>query len=273
LRLTPDRNIKEAFNFIRKRTKQQPKIGVILGSGLGKFAEEIKNKSCISANDIPHFPVSTAPDHSSQLVIGKIGSESIIAFMGRIHLYESGSVRDILFPIAIAKRLGIRILIVTNAAGGINPDFKPGDLMLITDHINLTFRKVAHHLTSNNYHSEYYDRSLIRLALAAAEKEQIQIKKGIYCGLTGPSYETPAEIKMLRKLGADAVGMSTVNETLFARHLGLRLIGISCITNLSSGLSTNILTHEDVTKTAAISAESVNRLIRSIVIALNKAPK
>jgi len=268
-----ERDIRASLRYIHAQTRIRPGIGVILGSGLGNFGSEIKNPCSIPADEIPSYPKSTISGHMGNLLFGKLEGVSIALFQGRTHFYESASLEDTLYPIIIAKKLGVRILIITNAAGGIDPSFVPGDLMLIADHINFTFQNVKSSPPQLFRHRDYYDADLRSLALSVAGKERIPVREGIYCGISGPSYETIAEVKMLRNFGSDAVGMSTVNEVVCANNLGMRVLGISCITNLSSGLSPHKLSHEEVTSAAAVAQKPFNRLIRSIVIAINRAHK
>lgn len=229
--------IAEAKEFIESRSKVKPKIGMILGTGLGTLAKEIEIEAIVSYRDIPHFAVSTAPGHEGNLILGKLSGKMIMAMQGRFHLYEGYSLQEITFPIRIMKEMGVELLIESNAVGGMNPNFKAGDLMIIIDHINLTG---SNPLSGPNDErlgprfpdmSEPYDKKLIELTERIAIEEKIGIQKGVYVGLTGPNFETPAEYRFLRLIGADAVGMSTVPEVIVARHSGLRVLGISCITD------------------------------------------
>lgn len=229
--------IAEAKKFIESRSKVKPKIGIIVGTGLGTLAKEIEIKAIVPYSDIPHFAVSTAPGHEGNLILGKLSGKMIMAMQGRFHLYEGYSLEEITFPIRIMKEMGVELLIESNAAGGMNPNFKAGDLMIIIDHINLTGNNPL--IGPNDERlgprfpdmSEPYDKRLIELTKRIAIEEKIGIHKGVYVGLTGPNFETPAEYRFLRLIGADAVGMSTVCEVIVARHSGLRVLGISCITD------------------------------------------
>jgi len=229
--------IAEAKKFIESRSKVKPKIGIIVGTGLGTLAKEIEIKAIVPYSDIPHFAVSTAPGHEGNLILGKLSGKMIMAMQGRFHLYEGYSLEEITFPIRIMKEMGVELLIESNVAGGMNPNFKAGDLMIITDHINLTGNNPL--IGPNDERlgprfpdmSEPYDKRLIELANRIAIEEKIGIHKGVYVGLTGPNFETPAEYRFLRLIGADAVGMSTVCEVIVARHSGLRVLGMSCITD------------------------------------------
>jgi len=229
--------IVEAKKLIESRSKVKPKIGIILGTGLGTLVKEMEIKAIVPYSDIPHFAVSTAPGHEGNLILGKLSGKLAVALQGRFHMYEGYSLEEITFPIRIMKEMGVEFLIESNAAGGMNPNFKAGDLMIITDHINLTGNNPL--IGSNDERlgprfpdmSEPYDKKLIELTERIALEERNAIQKGIYVGLTGPNFETPAEYRLLRLMGADAVGMSTVPEVIVARHSGLRVLGISCITD------------------------------------------
>ncbi len=229
--------IAEAKKFIESRSKVKPKIGIIVGTGLGTLAKEIEIKAIVPYSDIPHFAVSTAPGHEGNLILGKLSGKMIMAMQGRFHLYEGYSLEEITFPIRIMKEMGVELLIESNVVGGMNPNFKAGDLMIITDHINLTGNNPL--IGSNDERlgprfpdmSEPYDKKLIELTKRIAIEEKIGIHQGVYVGLTGPNFETPAEYRFLRLIGADAVGMSTVCEVIVARHSGLRVLGMSCITD------------------------------------------
>jgi len=229
--------IKEAKEFIQNKSKIKPRIGIILGTGLGGLAEEIEDRDIIPYGDIPHFPISTAPGHKGNLILGRLSDKQIVAMQGRFHFYEGYSLDEITFPIRVMKFLGIKFLIESNAAGGMNPDFKIGDLMVITDHINLTGNNPL--IGPNDEQlgprfpdmSEPYDKRLIELIRKIALEEGIELHQGVYVGVTGPNFETRAEYKFLRLIGADAVGMSTVPEVIVAQHSNLRVLGITCISD------------------------------------------
>jgi len=229
--------IAEAKKLIESRSKVKPKIGIIVGTGLGTLVKEIEIKAIVPYSDIPHFAVSTAPGHEGNLILGKLSGKMIMAMQGRFHLYEGYSLEEITFPIRIMKEMGVELLIESNAAGGMNPNFKAGDLMIIIDHINLTGNNPLIGPNDETLGprfpdmSEPYDKKLIELTKRIAIEEKIGIHQGVYVGLTGPNFETPAEYRFLRLIGADAVGMSTVCEVIVARHSGLRVLGISCITD------------------------------------------
>lgn len=249
--------LEQAVKKIRLLFAQsRPKIGLILGSGLGDFASVLEHASSVPYAEVPHFPTSSVEGHAGRLVVGNIGDEPIIALQGRVHAYEGYTPQQVIFPTRVLCLLGVRALVVTNAAGGINPDLLAGDLMAITDHLNLAGWNA---LTGPNEErlgprfpdmSKAYDPRLLALIEAAAKNKGIALKRGIYAMASGPSYETPAEVRALRTLGADAVGMSTVPEVTAAVHMGVRVAGISCITNLAAGIGDKPLSHREVAETA-----------------------
>ncbi|WP_040211846.1 purine-nucleoside phosphorylase [Clostridium polynesiense] len=263
--------IKEASDFIKSKLNYQPEIGVILGSGLGDMAEGIENKVIIKYNDIPHFPVSTVQGHAGQFVIGDYKGRKVIMMQGRFHFYEGNPMQTVVMPVYVMKLIGVSKLIVTNAAGGVNTSFNPGDLMIITDHINFSGDNP---LIGKNYEeigprfpdmSQAYSRRLVEKAIDASEKLSLKIQKGVYMMFSGPTYETPAEIKMARKLGADAVGMSTVPEVIAANHCGIETLGISCITNMAAGILDQPLNHEEVIETSAKVKANFIELVSNII--------
>lgn len=218
--------------------------------------------------DIPHYPLSTIEGHRGRIVFGKINAVPLLAFQGRIHFYETGGLETVLYPIHVACALGVKNIIVTNAAGGVNPKFSAGDLMMITDHINLTFELPVTQRDSSMSSRSLYDEHLRSNAGAVAKQQGINLQTGIYCGVTGPSYETAAEIQMVKNIGADAVGMSTVNEVSLAVSLGMKVLGISCITNLATGVGTTKLSHQEVTDVAGKVREKFSELIRGVITAM-----
>jgi purine-nucleoside phosphorylase len=247
--------IKHAAQFLKDKYNKTPKIGLILGSGLGVLADEIVSSVKIPYNEIPDFPVSTVEGHAGQLVFGLLNDVEVVAMQGRFHFYEGYSFDKVTFPVRVMKELGVEMLIVTNAAGGVNECFSPGDLMIITDHIN---NMGSNPLIGPNDArlgvrfpdmSEAYSKELRIIAKEIASRCSIDIKEGVYVGNTGPIYETPAEIRMLRVLGGDAVGMSTVPEVIVARHSGIKVLGISCISNMAAGILDQPLTHDEVIET------------------------
>jgi len=267
-------DIREAASYISGKTSIRPEIGLILGSGLGVLADSIEDAVTIRYEEIPHFPVSTVEGHAGELLLGMLMGKPVLMMKGRFHMYEGYGPETVSFPVRVMKQLGIRTLIITNAAGGINASFTPGDLMLITDHINFMFRNPL--IGPNDPEvgvrfpemSEAYSRRLRAIARKAGEKEGIPLKEGVYLGLLGPSYETPAEIRMLRTLGADAVGMSTVPETIAARHAGIEVLGISCISNMAAGMLDTPLSHQEVVETGERVKETFIKLVRGIIAEL-----
>lgn len=264
-------NIREAASFIRGKIDGEPEIGLILGSGLGIIAELVENPVVIAYEDIPHFPVSTVEGHAGELVVGTVAGRRVVLMKGRFHLYEGYSVEVVSFPVRVMKELGVKTLLVTNASGGINTSYEVGDLMLIKDHINFTFRNP---LIGPNMDelgprfpdmSEAYSKRLRQIAKEVAESQGIKLQEGVYIGLLGPSYETPAEIRMMRTLGADAVGMSTVSEVIVARHAGIEVLGFSCISNMASGILDQPLSHEEVMETTEREKQKFLRLILGII--------
>lgn len=233
-----------------------PQVGVVLGSGLGSFADSFEGLVSIPYQEIPHFPRSSVPGHPGHLAIGKMGGVPSVAMQGRVHYYEGYTPSQVAYPARVLCALGVRILVVTNASGGINPSFVPGDLMAIVDHINLTGWNPLVGPNDDRLGPRFpdmtaaYDSALTALLLDAGKSCNVPIKRGVYALLTGPSYETPAEIHALRTLGADAVGMSTVPEVIVARHMNVKVVGISCITNLAAGIGRKPITHEEVSETA-----------------------
>ena len=270
--------IQDSVNFISSVSNFRPRIALILGSGLGEFSNKIKVTSSILASEIPNYPVSSVQGHAGKLNFGYLQkdlTESIplLIFEGRVHFYEMGSLDRAIYPVIIAHYLGVRKLIITNAAGGLNSCFSAGDLMLIKDIFNLTFlqphlRKFKH---SMQIHSprEYFDRSLQHLVLQSALQLKIPLQQGTYCWLKGPSYETPAEIQMLKRLGVDAVGMSTVPEIYTSNSLGMKTVGISLISNLAAGISQNKLSHAEVTETANNVKERFSELMEKFILSIN----
>lgn len=245
-----------AADFIFSRTKLRPKIALVLGSGLGAFADEFSVATRISYAEIPYFPRSTAIGHAGQLVIGKVGAIPVAGMQGRVHLYEGYSAKDVVFPIRVFARMGVKAVILTNAAGGIKREFTQGRLVVISDHINL---QGVNPLTGPNderfglrFHdmTAAYDKRFREMAIGEGNRQGIGMYEGVYAALAGPSYETPAEIRYLRAIGADLVGMSTVPEVIAARHGGLRVLGISCVTNAAAGILDQPLNHVEVLETA-----------------------
>jgi purine-nucleoside phosphorylase len=270
-----ERKINDSIKYIREKaeinSEREPEIGLILGSGLGVLADELEESVVMPYKSIPHFPVSTVAGHKGQLVFGKLSGKYVICMQGRFHYYEGYTIYEVAYPVRVIQRLGISKLIVTNSAGGVNTDFKPGDLMMIVDHINLMG---VNPLIGKNIESfgprfpdmsQAYSRELGRKAKEAALSIGIELQEGVYAALTGPSYETPAEIKYLRFIGADAVGMSTVPEVIAANHGGINVLGISCITNMAAGVLEKPLNHKDVVENAKNTTSKFIKLIRKTV--------
>lgn len=266
----------DAADFIQSRTYHQPQIGLILGSGLSPFAEQISDATILPYEKIPHFPVSTVAGHTGQLVIGKLANATVCAMQGRFHFYEGYSTQQITFPIRVMKRLGIDTLVVTNAAGGINRNFEVGDLMLIEDHLNLVGMAGHNPLIGPNLDefstrfppmNRVYTLELRQLAMSVASELNMRLQRGVYAWLAGPNFETPAEIRYLHTIGADAVGMSTVPESLVAHHAGMAVLGISTITNICIDQldADHEPTHEEVNAAGKIIVPQLTRLILALI--------
>lgn len=261
----------EAVRAIRSKTPLVPAVGLILGSGLGEIADGLEHAVRIPYRSLPHFPEPTVEGHKGRFVVGELEGIPVIAMQGRYHYYEGYSLQQITFPVRVMKKLGIGRLIVTNAAGGVNTAFHPGDLMLIADHLNLIGASPLIGANDDRLGPRFpdmsaaYDPGLRRLAKEAAQSLGLSIREGVYAATSGPQYETPAEVRMIRTLGADAVGMSTVPEVIAASHAGLPVLGISCITNLACGILDKPLSHEEVIETAEKVKDGFARLIRKAV--------
>lgn len=256
----------------------QAPLGIVLGSGLGRLASEVEDARRVSYSRLPHLPASTVPGHAGELVVGRWQGRQVIVLSGRVHLYEGNDFQHVALPVRMLAALGVGTLIVTNAAGALHTRWQPGELMLISDHINL---QGGSPLTGPNDDrvgprfpdmSAAYDPQLRALALETAAKVGVPLRQGVYVGLAGPSYETPAEVRMLAQLGGDAVGMSTVPEVIAARHMGVRVLGISCITNLGAGLSAEVLDHAHVGAVAGQSASAMVALLAAVVRGLPELP-
>ena len=260
--------IKETSFFLKNKIQKSPEIGIILGTGLGGLVDDINIKYAISYEDIPNFPISTVEGHQGQLIFGELGGKNIVAMQGRFHFYEGYNMNEVVFPVRVMKLLGVKKLVVSNASGGVNPSFKIGDIMIITDHINLfpTNPLIGPNIDKLGTRfpdmSDSYEKSLIQKAENVAEDLKINIVKGIYAGLTGPTLETPAEYAYIRKIGADAVGMSTVPEVIAARHMNIPCFGISVITDLGVPGKIVKVTHEDVQNVASKSEILLTKLIK-----------
>jgi purine-nucleoside phosphorylase len=260
-----------AAEFLLARTQLRPKIAIVLGSGLGAFAEQLESAVAIPFAEIPHFPQSTVPGHSGKLVVGKVAGVAVAVMQGRVHAYEGYSSEEVTFPVRVLGRMGVKTLVVTNAAGGINEGLKRGQLVLIADHINLSGRNPVAGANDDRFGPRFFDMSeayagrLRELAHEAARAMEFRLDEGVYLSVLGPSFETPAEIRAFRTLGADLVGMSTVQETIVARHMGMEVLGISCVTNLAAGISAEPLSHEEVMETGrAVEAQLAGLLTRLV---------
>jgi purine-nucleoside phosphorylase len=262
--------IEETVKFIKERISVTPKVGIILGSGLGELASEIENGIGISYEEIPNFPVSTVKGHKGQLIFGTLNGVQVVALQGRFHFYEGYTLEEVVFPVRVLKLLGIDYLFVSNAAGGVNPTFEVGDIMLITDHINLMPNPLV---GPNNAGlgprfvdmSEAYDKKLLSMARKVARHHSIHVKHGVYTAVSGPTYETPAEYKYIRVLGADAVGMSTVPEVIVARHMRLPVFAVSVISDLGVEGKIVEISHDEVVDAAALAAPKLNMIIKDLV--------
>ncbi len=269
--------IKEAAAEVRSRLAIAPRVGLILGSGLNTLADSVENAQIIPFRELPHWPLSTVMGHSGQLVVGNLEGQPVFVMQGRVHYYEGYSMAQVTLPVRVMQMLKIEILVVTNAAGGINPNFVPGDMMLITDHLNLAGMAGLNPLIGPNLDeigprfpdmSQAYDRLLLDLARGAAKKAGISLQEGVYAGLSGPSFETPADLRFLRVAGADAVGMSTVPEVTVARHGGMRVLGFSGISNKANLDGSTITTHEEVMEAGRVITPKMEKVIRGVLRSL-----
>ena len=263
--------ISKAVEHLKSRTGVQPEIGVILGTGLGGLVKEIEVIDTISYEDIPFFPVSTVEGHSGKLIFGKIGGKQVVAMQGRFHFYEGYTLQQVTFPVRVMKSLGVQRLVVSNASGGVNPDFEIGEIMLINDHINLF---PGNPLIGKNYDelgprfpdvSDAYDKDMIAIAETIAKEENIRVAQGIYAGLTGPTLETPAEYKMINILGADAVGMSTVPEVIVARHMDILCFAVSIVTDLGVDGKIVKVSAQDVIDVANRQEPKMTKIIKELI--------
>ncbi len=266
--------INDAVKIIEQRMQHKPKLGLILGSGLGILADELEDAVSIPYEDIPNFPKPTVEGHKGQFVSGLLNGVPVMVMQGRYHFYEGYSLQQITFPVRVMKALGIESIIVTNAAGGVNMDYQAGDLMIIKDHINFIGSSPLIGPNLNDFGtrfpdmSEAYDKDYIVLARDIAKKLDVTLQEGVYLATSGPAYETPSEVKMIRTLGGDAVGMSTVPEVIVARHAEMRVLGISCISNAASGILEQPLSHQEVMETTEKVKATFINLVKGIVEAL-----
>lgn len=265
------KKIDETAGFIKSKIPFTPEIAIILGSGLGPLAEEIKDPVVINYSLIPHFKVSTVAGHAGELIAGTIMGRKVLVMNGRFHYYEGHPMETVTLPIRVFAALGIQNLLVTNAAGGIREDLNPGSIMLITDHLGMFCPSPLRGPNLDEFGPRFkdmtdvYTKELISIAQKAASQNGISVKEGVYCFFSGPQYETPAEIRAAKALGADAAGMSTVPEVIVARHCGMRILGISLITNKAAGLSNSSLSHDEVRTTAEIAGQNMVTLVKNIL--------
>ncbi len=269
--------IDHVADAVRAKTALRPRIGMILGSGLNDLADSVERAVIIPYSDLPYWPVSTVAGHAGKLVIGELESQAVFVMQGRIHFYEGYSMAQVTLPVRVMQRLGIEILIVTNAAGGVNPDFVPGDVMLIRDNLNLMGMSGLNPLMGPNLDelgprfpdmSQAYDQELSALAREVAASHGITLREGVYCGLSGPSFESPADLRFLRLAGADAVGMSTVPEVIVARHGSLRVLGLSGISNKANLDGSTQTTHEEVMAAGKVITPKIEKIVRGVLKSL-----
>ena len=269
--------IDEAAEAVRARTTYRPRVGIILGSGLNELANSVQKPVVIPYGELPNWPRSTVQGHAGRLVIGELEGQPVLVMQGRTHFYEGYSMSQITLPVRVMLRLGIEMMFVTNAAGGVNPDFVPGDVMLITDNLNLVGMTGANPLMGPNIDelgprfpdmSRAYDPELMALARKVAAENKILMREGVYCGLSGPSFEGPADLRFLRMAGADAVGMSTVPEVIVARHGGMRALGLSGISNKANLDGSTVTTHEEVMEAGKVITPKIETIIRGVLRSL-----
>ncbi|WP_289684456.1 purine-nucleoside phosphorylase [Paramuribaculum intestinale] len=263
--------IKQTADYIRSKAGNVPETAIILGTGLGALVDHITEKKYIPYTEIPNFPVSTVEGHSGNLIFGRLGNRQVIAMQGRFHYYEGYDMKEVTFPVRVMKQLGVKTLFVSNAAGGMNKEFRVGDIMIITDHINLF---PENPLRGKNYEelgprfpamTEAYDKRLVAAAEDIAAKKGIRVMKGVYVGTQGPTFETPAEYEYFRIIGGDAVGMSTVPEVIVANHAGMKVFGVSVITDLGGKDVTDVPTHEEVQKAAEAAQPYMMEIMRELI--------
>lgn len=267
------------YESVKEKITFAPKVALVLGSGLGDYADSIRVEAELPYGEIEGFPVSTVPGHDGKFIFGYVGEVPVVCMKGRVHYYEGYPISDVVLPTRLMYLMGARVLFLTNASGGVNPDYKAGDLMLMTDHIACF---VPNPLMGENAPelgvrfpdmSEIYDRDLRQIIKDCAQKENISLQEGVYLQLTGPSYESPAEVRMLKTLGADAVGMSTAVEAIAANHLGMKICGISCVCNPAAGLSPQPLTHEEVQEAANKTAPLFKKLVTETILKIGQEVK
>jgi purine-nucleoside phosphorylase len=260
-----------AARAVRARRHEEPRVALVLGSGLGAFADDLEDAESIPYSEVPGFARPTVEGHTGRLVLGKVGGAEVAVMQGRFHFYEGYALEAVTFPVRVLALMGVKSLVLTNAAGGLNNSLKQGSLMLISDHLNLMGANPLRGPNDERFGprfpdmTEVYDRAYQEIAIAEAHALGTELRRGVYAALSGPTYETPAEIRMLRALGADAVGMSTVPEAVVARHAGLKVLGISCITNMAAGVSEGPIDHAEVIETGERVRETFSALLRAII--------
>lgn len=268
------RNLRQSVDYIHAITDIEPQVALILGSGLGAIARDVKNPVKISYEMIPHFPMVTVEGHAGELVLGNLCGKKLVTMAGRFHYYEGHSMWDLTYPVRVMKLLGAQVLIITNACGAINRDFNPGDFMLITDHINNFNQDPLRGYNVEELGPRFvdmtfaYDRELLSLAEKVGHSEGIDLRKGVYLASSGPSYETPAEIRGYGVIGADVVGMSTIPAVIVARHMNMRVLGISCVSNMAAGILDQSLSHKEVIETTRSVKGDFIRLVKAILKAM-----
>jgi purine-nucleoside phosphorylase len=260
-----------AVETIKKNIHVDPKIGIILGSGLGKLVEEFENAASIRYEDIPNFPVPAVEGHKGEVVAGSLDGVTVLAFSGRVHYYEGYTMEEICFPVRVMSGLGVETVIITNAAGAVNEAYSPGDIVIIADHINLMGDNPLRGTTHFIDMTEAYSRELRAVAHDVADDLGLKLDEGVYLVLSGPSFESPAEIRMMRIMGADLVGMSTIPEVIMANKLGMKVLGLSMVTNMAAGITGRPLTHTEVIEATQKGADKFKRLVRGIVERLGRA--
>lgn len=268
------KELKETVKFLKKQYKQTPTVGIVLGSGLGNFVGEIEVEKEVAYEDIPNFPVSTVEGHKGKLIFGKLSGKTIVAMAGRFHYYEGYAAQDVVFPIRVMKLLGVETLLLSNAAGGVNPSFKVGDIMIIKDHVSFFTPNPL--IGRNNIEfgprfpdmSEPYKKHLIQKAKAIAVAHNFDVKDGVYVAVTGPTFETRAEYRLIHVLGADVVGMSTVQESIVANHMGMEVFAISVVTDVGIREEENIITHEEVLEAAKLAEPKMATIFKELVAAI-----
>lgn len=269
--------IDKAADAVRARTSYKPRAGIILGSGLNDLAASVQKPDVIPYADLPNWPLSTVQGHTGRLVVGELEGQSVLVMQGRVHFYEGYSMSQVTLPVRVMIRLGLEIMIVTNAAGGVDPEFVPGDVMLITDNLNLMGMAGANPLMGPNIDelgprfpdmSRAYDLQLMTLSRKSAAENNLLLREGVYCGLSGPSFESPADLRYLRLAGADAVGMSTVPEVIVAKHGGLRVLGFSGISNKANLDGSTVTTHEEVIEAGRVITPKMEKIVRGVLRSL-----